>query len=100
MGESLTVSQRQSNKHIFTMSRDWLGRGLNAVDNSLNFYWSVRARLCDDQDEERNKGGSLSSGWTNSPTWSSQQGAGGSHHGHSSARKNNNNNHSLPAIRE
>lgn len=27
------------------MSRDWLGYGLNAVDSSLQLYWSVRYGL-------------------------------------------------------
>ena len=30
---------------IFNMNRDWLGYGLNAVDNSLQLYWSVRYGL-------------------------------------------------------
>ena len=37
-GQTLKLQQKISIK----MNRDWLGYGLNAVDNSLQLYWSVR----------------------------------------------------------
>jgi len=32
------------------MSRDWIGFSLNAVDSGLQLYWSVRKRLCDNEE--------------------------------------------------
>ena len=42
INDSAGVGGGSQSEYILTMSREWLGYSLNAVDSSLQFYWNVR----------------------------------------------------------
>merc|ERR1711915_25989 len=76
MGDAFANSNNNNNnqsKISRTTSWDWIGYSLNAVDSGLQFYWNVRKRLYDDEDNSQKctqQSQTKSSSWGNVSSFS------------------------------